>query len=147
MWCFCIGHQYRPRVAIIAVTADGLATVVHIVIAFGSSTRLIALSKLGLSLLQITDGVFILFMAKQLIKEAHVPAKAQKRPTIKPIFLGRVSNRSDKPKSYHFLCPPFPNFYVPDHSIILPGAVCETMFRVLDGYSILGCALLAPHAV
>ena len=147
MWCFCIGHQYCPRLAIIAVTADGLATVVHIVIAFGSSTRLSALSKLGLSLLQITDGVFILFMAKQLLKEAHVPAKAQIRPTIKAIFWAEFLTGLTNPKAITFFVPLFPTFMSPDHSIILPGGVCETVFWLLDGYSILGCALLAPHAV
>jgi threonine/homoserine/homoserine lactone efflux protein len=87
-----------------------LATVVHIVIAFGSSTRLIALSKLGLSLLQITDGVFILFMAKQLIKEAHVPAKAQMRPTIKAIFWAEFLTGLTNPKAITFFVPLFPTF-------------------------------------
>ena len=57
MWYFCAGHQYRPHAAIFAVTADGLATVVHMVIALGSLTRLIALSTLGLLFFQITYGV------------------------------------------------------------------------------------------
>ena len=57
MWCFCAGHQIQPPYSNYRRHADGLATVVHIVIAVGSLTRLIALSTLGLLFLQITDGV------------------------------------------------------------------------------------------
>ena len=51
-------------------------------------------------------------MAKQLLKEAHPPAKAQIRPTIKAIFWAGFLTCLTNPKAITFFVTLFSNFYV-----------------------------------
>ena len=100
--------KYGPCAAMVAVAGDELGTGLHIVIALGSLTRPMTLSTLALintclAFLQITRGVFIIFVACQSFKEAHLSSKSQIKLTTKASFWTGFFYMPNKPKTYCLL--------------------------------------------
>lgn len=139
--------RHGPRAALIAVAGDALGTVVHIIVAVGSLTALMALSALVLPFLQIAGGIFILHMAYRSFRDEHQPIDTRPRATDKATFWAGFFACVTNPKAIVFFVALFPAFISPDHNIILQSAVYGLVFVVLDAASIIGYALLAMHAV
>ena len=139
--------RHGPRAAFVAVAGDALGTVVHIVVAVGSFSALIALSEVVLPVLQIAGGFFILIMAIKAFRaarsEENPPVRVSERATFWAGFFACVAN----PKAIVFFVALFPAFISPDHNILLQSAVYGFVFLVLDAISILTYALLTMHAV
>ncbi|WP_371224594.1 LysE family translocator [Roseovarius sp. 2305UL8-3] len=139
--------RHGPCAAVITTAGDALGTVVHIIIAVGSLSALMALSEIVLPFLQIAGGVFILGMAYRSFRDARrasdTPVKAVGKATFWAGFFACVTN----PKAIVFFVALFPAFISPDHSIILQSLIYGAVFVVLDAVSILGYALLTMHAV
>ncbi len=139
--------RHGPRAAIITTAGDALGTVVHIIIAVGSLSALMALSEIVLPFLQIAGGIFILGMAYRSFRDAHrdsdMPLKAIGKATFWAGFFACVTN----PKAIVFFVALFPAFISPVHSVLLQGAVYGLVFIVLDAISILAYALLTAVTV
>lgn len=139
--------KHGPRTAMVAVAGDALGTVVHIAIAVGSLTTLMALSDLILPYLQIAGGLFILYMAYRSFRDAARPSAAPvlgaKKATFWAGFFACVAN----PKAIVFFVALFPAFISPAHNVLVQSVIYGAVFLVLDGLSILAYALLTMHAV
>jgi homoserine/homoserine lactone efflux protein len=139
--------KHGSHAAVVTVAGDALGTLVHIIIAVGSLTALMALSTLVLPFLQIVGGVFIVYMAYRSFRDAHqpvaVPSKTSGKATFWAGFFACVTN----PKAIVFFVALFPAFISPDHSVFLQSLVYGVIFITLDAISILGYALLAMYAV
>lgn len=139
--------KHGTRAAVVTVAGDALGTVVHIVIAVGSLSALMALSQLVLPFLQIVGGAFILFMAYRSFRDARHPDTSAMRTSRKATFWAGFFACVTNPKAIVFFVALFPAFISPDHSVILQSLIYGTVFIILDALSILAYALLAMHAV
>lgn len=136
-----------PRAAYIAVAGDALGTLVHVAVAVGGLTVLIALSEQILPILQIIGGCFILFMAWQSFRHMSqsndvVPIRSD-AGTFWAGFFACVTN----PKAIVFFVALFPAFISSQHSVLVQSAVYGAVFITLDAISILAYALLTRAAV
>lgn len=140
--------RHGARAAAITVAGDALGTVVHIVIAVGSLSALLALSALVLPFLQISGGFFILTMAYRSFRDAqHMPSDTPKRASGRTAFWAGFFACVTNPKAIVFFVALFPAFISPDHNVIVQSAIYGAVFLALDTVSILAYALLAMHAV
>lgn len=139
--------RHGPHAALVTVAGDALGSAVHIVVAVGSLSALMALSALVLPFLQILGGVFILYMALCAFRDARHPAavvpKTSARATFWAGFFACVAN----PKAMVFFVALFPAFISPAHDVIVQSIVYGVIFITLDALSILAYALLARYAV
>jgi threonine/homoserine/homoserine lactone efflux protein len=139
--------KHGKRAMFVTVAGDALGTVVHVAVAVGSLTALMALSTLVLPFLQIAGGAFILFMAYRSFRDAHqttnFPARVTNKATFWAGFFACVTN----PKAIVFFVALFPAFISPNHNVIVQSMIYGTVFVILGAFSIVGYALLALHAV
>lgn len=136
-----------PRAAYIAVAGDALGTMVHVAVAIGGLTVLIALSEQVLPVLQIVGGCFILFMAWQSFRHAVHPKGAAPLRSDAGTFWAGFFACVTNPKAIVFFMALFPAFIAPQHNVLLQGAAYGLVFIVLDAISILAYALLTRAAV
>ncbi|MCK0095299.1 LysE family translocator [Yoonia sp. F2084L] len=136
-----------PRAAYIAVAGDALGTMVHVAVAVGGLTVLIALSEKVLPVLQIVGGCFILFMAWQSFRQATHPKDNPPMKSDAGTFWAGFFACVTNPKAIVFFVALFPAFISPQHNVLLQGAVYGAVFIVLDAISILAYALLTRAAV
>ena len=139
--------KYGGRAAVATVAGDALGTMVHIIIAVGSLTALMALSTMVLPFLQIVGGLFIVYMAYRSVRDAHHPVTAQLKTSGKATFWAGFFACVTNPKAIVFFAALFPAFISPEHSVIVQSLIYAVIFIVLDAVSILGYALLAMYAV
>jgi threonine/homoserine/homoserine lactone efflux protein len=139
--------KYGTRAAVITVAGDALGTVVHIVVAVGSLSALMALSALVLPFLQIIGGIFILVMAFLSFRDAHQTGQATTRMTGKATFWAGFFACATNPKAIVFFVALFPAFISSDHNVVVQSAIYGVVFIVFDAFSIMGYSLLAMHAV
>lgn len=139
--------KHGARAAIVTVAGDALGTVVHIAVAVGSLSALMALSALVLPFLQIAGGIFIITMAYRSFKDAHQITEVPTRTTGKATFWAGFFTCVTNPKAIVFFVALFPAFISPDHNVVVQSAIYGAVFIVFDALSILGYALLAMHAV
>jgi Co/Zn/Cd efflux system component len=64
--------KHGSRAAVVTVAGDALGTMVHIIVAVGSLTALMALATLVLPFLQIVGGLFIVYMAYRSVSVKHL---------------------------------------------------------------------------
>ncbi len=135
------------RAAYIAVAGDALGTMVHVAVAVGGLTILIALSEQILPILQIAGGCFILFMAWQSFKHvAHPKGPAPLKSDAGTFWAGFFACVTN-PKAIVFFVALFPAFISAQHNVLLQGVVYGAAFIILDAVSILAYALLTRAAV
>ncbi len=139
--------RHGSRAAVITTAGDALGTVVHIIIAVGSLSALMALSEIVLPFLQIAGGIFILGMAYRSFREAQRGSDAPVRLVGKATFWAGFFACVTNPKAIVFFVALFPAFISPDHNIILQSLIYGAVFVVFDVVSILAYALLTMHAV
>lgn len=136
-----------PRAAYIAVAGDALGTMVHIIVAVGGLTVLIALSEQILPILQIAGGCFILFMAWQSFRHVTHPTEYSPIKSDAGTFWAGFFACVTNPKAIVFFVALFPAFISPQHNVLLQGVVYGAVFITLDAISILAYALLTRAAV
>ncbi|PJI92814.1 threonine/homoserine/homoserine lactone efflux protein [Yoonia maricola] len=136
-----------PRAAYIAVAGDALGTTVHVAVAVGGLTVLIALSEQILPVLQIAGGCFILFMAWQSFRHVTHPAGTTLVKSDAGTFWAGFFACVTNPKAIIFFVALFPAFISPQYNVLVQGAVYGVVFIVLDAISILAYALLTRAAV
>jgi threonine/homoserine/homoserine lactone efflux protein len=139
--------KYGARAAIVTIAGDALGTLVHIIVAVGSLSALMALSTLVLPILQIIGGFFILYMAYRSFRDAHKPAVTPVKVSSKATFWAGFFACVTNPKAIVFFVALFPAFISPEHNVFLQSMIYGAIFIVLDVLSILGYALLAMFAV
>ena len=139
--------KHGSRAAVVTVAGDALGTLVHIVIAVGSLTALMALSALVLPFLQIVGGVFILYMAYRSMRDANQRVAATSRISSKATFWAGFFACVTNPKAIVFFVALFSAFISPEHCVFLQSLIYGVIFITLDAVSILGYALLAMYAV
>ncbi|MEM1129867.1 MAG: LysE family translocator [Pseudomonadota bacterium] len=139
--------RYGPRAACVAVAGDALGTMVHISVAVGGLTVLVALSELVLPILQIAGGIFILAMAWQAIRNIGKTGEASPSRTDRTTFWAGFFACVTNPKAIVFFVALFPAFISPDHNVLAQGVVYGLVFIVLDAVSILAYALVTMTAV
>ncbi|WP_156788451.1 LysE family translocator [Roseobacter sp. CCS2] len=136
-----------PRAAYIAVAGDALGTMVHVAVAVGGLTVLIALSERILPILQIAGGCFILFMAWQSFRHVVHPTGAAPLKSDAGTFWAGFFACVTNPKAIVFFVALFPAFISPQHNVLWQGVVYGVVFIMLDAISILAYALLTRAAV
>lgn len=136
-----------PRAAYIAVAGDALGTLVHVAVAVGGLTVLIALSEQILPILQIAGGCFILFMAWQSFRHISTPNDSAPIRSDASTFWAGFFACVTNPKAIVFFVALFPAFISPHYNVLVQGAVYGAVFITLDAISILAYALLTRAAV
>lgn len=139
--------KHGGRAALVTVAGDALGTMVHIIVAVGSLTALMALSALVLPFLQIVGGLFIVYMAYRSFRDAHQPAATQLKTSGRATFWAGFFACVTNPKAIVFFVALFPAFISPEHSVVLQSLIYGVIFITLDAVSILAYALLAMYAV
>lgn len=139
--------KHGGRAAVVTVAGDALGTMVHIIVAVGSLTALMALSTVVLPFLQIVGGFFIVYTAYRSFRDAHHPVATQLKASGKATFLAGFFACVTNPKAIVFFVALFPAFISAEHSVILQSLIYGVIFITLDVLSILAYPLLAMYAV